>query len=76
MSIDVDFEVARRSLAVVGPNAHIFCMGEDLGTQRGPIINPDIYRAVIKPRHQRYIDEAKRYGLLAMYEAAHEFGVY
>jgi len=64
---DIDFEVLRRSLAIAGSKAQIFCMGEDLGTQRAPIINPDSYRAVIKPRHQRFIDEAKKYGLLVMF---------
>jgi uroporphyrinogen decarboxylase len=65
--LEVDFEMVRRGLALIGNKVHIFCMGEDLGTQRGPIISPDVYRAVIKPRHRRFIDEAKRYGLLVMF---------
>lgn len=62
-----DFEIARRALASVGDRVHIFCMGEDLGTQKGPIIAPETFRAVIKPRAQRFIDEAKKYGLLVMF---------
>jgi uroporphyrinogen decarboxylase len=65
--LDIDFEIVRRALAAVGDRVHIFCMGEDLGTQRGPIISPETYRKVIKPRHQRFIDEAKRYDLLVMF---------
>lgn len=64
---DIDFEVLRRALALAGHQAHIFCMGEDLGAQHGPIVSPGTYRAVIKPRHQRYIDEAKKYNLLVMF---------
>ena len=64
---DVDLEVVQRSLAMVGNKVQIFCMGEDLGTQRGPIISPEAYRRVLKPRHKRFIDEAKRYGLLVMF---------
>lgn len=36
-------------------------MGEDLGTQRGPMISMDLYHKVLKPRHQRYINLAKAY---------------
>jgi len=64
---DVDLEVVQRSLAMVGNKVQIFCMGEDLGAQRGPIISPEAYRHVLKPRHKRFIDEAKRYGLLVMF---------
>jgi uroporphyrinogen decarboxylase len=65
--LEIDFEVARRALAAAGRKAQIFCMGEDLGTQRAPIIGPETYRRVIKPRHQRYIEEAKKHGLLVMF---------
>lgn len=36
-------------------------MGEDLGTQKAPMISLDLYRSVIRPRHQKYIDLAKFY---------------
>jgi uroporphyrinogen decarboxylase len=65
--LEIDFEIARRALEKVGDRVQIFCMGEDLGTQKGPIINPETYRRVLKPRHRRYIDEAKKYGLLVMF---------
>jgi hypothetical protein len=65
--LDIDFEIVRRALARIGRRVQIFCMGEDLGTQTGPIISPESYRRVIKPRHQRFIDEAKKYNLLVMF---------
>ena len=36
-------------------------IGEDLGTQHSPMISLDLYRRVLRPRHQRYIDLAKSY---------------
>lgn len=66
---EVDFEVARRALAATAGRVHIFSMGEDLGTQTAPIVSPETFRAVIRPRAQRFIDEAKRYGLLVMFHS-------
>lgn len=63
---ELQLEVARRALAVAGHKADLFCIGEDLGTQWGPIVNPEVFRKVIKPRTQRFIDEAKKYNLLVM----------
>ena len=36
--------------------------GEDLGTQRAPLISLDMFRAQIRPRHQPLIDLASSYG--------------
>ncbi len=63
---EMQFEVARRVLAAVGGRGDLFCIGEDLGTQDGPIINPKVFTSVIRPRTQRFIDEAKKYGLPVM----------
>lgn len=41
-------------------------IGEDLGTQIGPMISLPMYRKVLRPRHQRFIDLAKSYGLPTM----------
>ena len=38
-------------------------MGEDLGTQRAPLISLSMYRRVLKPRHKLFIDMARSYGL-------------
>ncbi|MFW5844621.1 MAG: uroporphyrinogen decarboxylase family protein [Planctomycetota bacterium] len=41
-----------------------FCwMGEDLGTQRGPIISLELFRRHIRPRLQRVVDLARRWQL-------------
>ncbi|HPL09015.1 MAG TPA: uroporphyrinogen decarboxylase family protein [Clostridia bacterium] len=38
-------------------------LGEDLGSQHAPLISMDLYRRVLKPRHQKFIDLAKAYNL-------------
>ena len=41
-------------------------LGEDLGTQIAPIISMDMYRELLQPRHQRFVDLAKAYNLPVM----------
>ncbi len=41
-------------------------IGEDLGTQRGPLISMDMYRRLIKPRHKAFTELAKSYDLPIM----------
>jgi len=41
-------------------------MGEDLGTQRGPIISMETYRQFIKPRHRRYVELARAWNIPVM----------
>jgi len=38
-------------------------LGEDLGTQHSPIISIELYREVIRPRQQKFIDLAKSYNM-------------
>ena len=47
-------------LTVVGPYVDIVEMAEDLGTNRGPIFNPDVYKKHLKPRHKRTIEMIKK----------------
>ena len=37
--------------------------GEDLGTQIGPIVSPELYRRVMKPIHREFTALAEAYGL-------------
>ena len=38
-------------------------LGEDLGTQIGPIISPELYREKLKPIHKQFVDLAKSFNL-------------
>jgi hypothetical protein len=41
-------------------------IGEDLGTQHAPMISPALYRSVLRPRHQRFVDLGKSYNIPVM----------
>ncbi len=47
-------------LSVVGPYVDIVEMAEDLGTNRGPIFNPEVYKKHLKPRHKQTIEMIKK----------------
>ncbi|MCL5271440.1 MAG: hypothetical protein M1457_13020 [bacterium] len=64
--LDYQYEVARRTLEAAGGRIDFMWMGEDLGTQHGPIISMDIFQRHIKPRHQRFLNLAREWGLPVM----------
>ena len=43
-------------LEAVGPYVQIVAVGDDLGMQTGPLISPELYRRLIKPRHKELYD--------------------
>jgi uroporphyrinogen decarboxylase len=59
-------EIAARTLEAAKGGIHVFQMGEDLGTQIGPLVSLDLFRQVIRPIHQRFVDLAKSYDLPVM----------
>ncbi len=64
--VEVKYEVARRTLDALGNGVQCLCIGEDLGTQRGPRISVEMFRNRIRPVHQRFVDLAKERGLAVM----------
>jgi uroporphyrinogen decarboxylase len=64
--IDAQIGFLERSIGAAGGRIDFLWIGEDFGTQRGPIISLDTYRTFIKPRHRRIVDLAKSYGLPVM----------
>ena len=50
--LEAYMEVLPRFLAAVGPYVQLIQVGDDLGTQVGLQISPDMYRRLIKPRHR------------------------
>jgi uroporphyrinogen decarboxylase len=56
---EVHLENLRRYLDAVGEYIHIVAMGDDLGTQNGPWMRPEVYRTLIKPRHARIFNYIK-----------------
>ena len=61
--IDMQVETTYRLLDKNRDKIDFMWLGEDLGTQHTPLISLDMYRAVLRPRHQRLIDLAKSFDL-------------
>lgn len=62
----VQLEVLRRALEAADGAVDMLWMGEDLGTQQAPIISLELYRRHLGPRHQKYVDLARSFGIPAM----------
>ncbi|MBT4141216.1 MAG: hypothetical protein HOE48_25125 [Candidatus Latescibacteria bacterium] len=62
----VQLEVARRTLETAKGKIDVLWMGEDLGTQRGPLISPALYQKHLRPIHQQFVDLAKAFDLPVM----------
>lgn len=59
-----DFWVAaaERALEEAAAWIDVAVLYDDLGTQRGPLVGPDLYRRLIKPQHARLVGTFKRAG--------------
>ena len=62
----VQLEVAERMLAAAAGGIDLLWIGEDLGTQRGPLISLELFRRHLRPRHQRFVDLGRAYGIPVM----------
>ena len=58
---DYMLKVLERQLETCKEYIDFIWLGEDLGTQRGPMISMELYRNVMKPIHKKFIDLAKSY---------------
>ena len=64
--LEIQLEVTRRTLEVARGKIDFMWIGEDLGTQIGPMISKELFRKHILPRHKKFIDLAKAYDLPVM----------
>jgi uroporphyrinogen decarboxylase len=62
-------EVARRILETGLGRIDMLYMGEDLGTQRGPLLSLKLFRKHIRPRLQPIVDLGKAYGIPVMFHS-------
>lgn len=60
------YGVAERALQTAQGQITILHCGEDLGTQRGPIISMNAFNRLFAPYYQRYFELAHRYGAKTM----------
>jgi len=61
--LETTLERTRRIIEAARGRIDFLWMGEDLGTQVGPMIGLDLYRKHIRPRHQKFVDLAASYGM-------------
>ena len=57
----LELALLERMLDRYGDRIDFVWLGEDLGTQHTPMISLEMYRKVLRPIHQQYIDLAKAY---------------
>jgi uroporphyrinogen decarboxylase len=63
---DVQLGIAERTLESAKGGIDLMWLGEDLGTQRGPVIGLELFRKHIRPRIQKFVDLAKSYDIPTM----------
>lgn len=64
--IAIQYEQAKRTLERVGDKIDYMWLGEDLGTQKGPLISKEIFHKHILPRQIPFFELAKQYDLPVM----------
>lgn len=64
--LEILLEVTRRTLEAAKGRIDLLWIGEDLGTQNGPLVGMDLFRQKIRPRHQRFVDLGRSFGIPVM----------
>jgi uroporphyrinogen decarboxylase len=64
--MDIQLKMTERSLEALKGRLDFIWMGEDLGSQKGPLLSKEMYRTIIRPRHQKFLDLAATYGVPVM----------
>lgn len=57
---DIYIESCNNYLDYVGPYIQVFTFWDDLAGQNGWLINPQVYRKLIKPKHKRLVEAIKK----------------
>lgn len=58
--LEIKFWLYEQYLDVLGPYIQVVPLGDDLAGQFGPLMDPELYRALIKSRHKELIDFIKK----------------
>jgi uroporphyrinogen decarboxylase len=62
----IQAQILERALKTAGGGIDLVWLGEDLGTQQGPLISLEMFRKYIRPQHQQFVDIAKTYNVPVM----------
>lgn len=58
---EIKMKYWRRALELVGKNVLVISEADDLAGQDGPLVSPDVYRQLIKPRHTRLFSWVRKH---------------
>lgn len=64
--VDYYFQVSQRIFDAAGDVIDIFFIGNDFGSQNGPLLSPTLFRRFIFPHLKRFADLGHAYGLKVM----------
>jgi uroporphyrinogen decarboxylase len=64
--VDFYYEYCRRMLEAADGKIDILCLGEDCGTQNGPLFSPETFNRFFRPRLEKFIHLAHEFGAFAM----------
>jgi len=67
--VDIWCRITDRVLTEAGPYVDVVMYGDDVGTQGGPLLRPELYRRMIKPYHRRMVETVKRHGKPILYHS-------
>ena len=56
---EINLVATERFLDAVGPYIQVFRTADDVATQKGPLLSPEMYRRFIKPLYKRYYELIK-----------------
>lgn len=54
-------EIAEKFMAIAGPYVCAVQLNDDFGAQEALLINPELYRSMIKPRQAKWIETVRKY---------------
>ena len=55
--LELNLAGTRRFLEIAGPYIQVFRAADDLATQTGLLMSPEVYRSVLKPVYRRYFEQ-------------------
>ena len=62
----IQLETSARVLAAAEGGVDLWLMGDDLGTQIGPLVSMDLFRRNIRPHYEKFMEVARRYKVPVM----------
>lgn len=60
-TVEYTSALAEEILKVGGELADVVAFSDDMGSQNGPLVSPEMYRRLFKPRHKKYFDIVKKH---------------